>query len=143
VSAQSERGTSLSPPTIDHDIFNCETMNAFRLNRNSPAAQLAIIFCLWKALLLSLAVFCPGPGYDTSALVLLDPSSRRHHDFNPVTRHKRLTLNLLRWDALYFVKAAERGHVHEQAWAFSWAYSHLLRLMGQCEQQRPSCLARH
>jgi phosphatidylinositol glycan class V len=96
--------------------------------------QLVLIFCAWKALLLLLAAFCPGPGYDTSGLILLDASLHRHTNFNSLTRYDRLTLNLLRWDALYFVKAAERGQVHEQAWAFSWAYSHLLRLTGQSEE---------
>jgi phosphatidylinositol glycan class V len=95
--------------------------------------QLVLVFCAWKALLLLLAAFCPGPGYDTSGLILLDPSLHRHNNFVGLTRSDRLTLNLLRWDALYFVKAAERGQVHEQAWAFSWAYSHLMRQTGRSE----------
>ncbi|RMZ67637.1 GPI mannosyltransferase 2 [Pyrenophora seminiperda CCB06] len=106
-------------------------MKTFGSSPRGETKQLVVIFCLWKALLFVLAAFCPGPGYDTSGLVLLDPSLQRHSNFNATTRHERLALNLLRWDALYFVKAAERGHVHEQAWAFSWAYSHLLRLVGQ------------
>ncbi|EDU45170.1 GPI mannosyltransferase 2 [Pyrenophora tritici-repentis] len=100
-------------------------------SRSGETKQLVIVSCIWKALLLVLAAFCPGPGYDTSALVLLDSSPQRHSNFNALTRHERFVLNLLRWDAFYFVKSAERGHVHEQAWAFSWAYSHLLRLAGQ------------
>ncbi|KAG9187446.1 phosphatidylinositol glycan, class V [Alternaria panax] len=122
-------GTSLA--TINRDNFSSETMNAFSLSGKGRITQLIAIFCLWKALLLLLAAFCPGPGYDTSAVILLDASSRRHHDFSSLIRHERLTLNLLRWDALYFVKAAERGLVHEQGWAFSGAYSYLLRLTGQ------------
>ena len=118
-------------------------MNAINLGAKGRNAQLVAIFCLWKALLLSLAAFCPGPGYDTSGLILLDTSARRHVKLDVTSRYERLVLNLLRWDALYFVKAAERGHVHEQAWAFSGAYSYLLRLTGQCEHQRPSHLGRH
>jgi hypothetical protein len=95
--------------------------------------QLVLTFCLWKALLLLLAVFCPGPGYDTSSLILIDTSVQRHNDFDNLSRYGRLALNLFRWDAVYFVKAAQRGQVHEQEWAFSWAYSHLLRLTGQCK----------
>ncbi|RAR02547.1 glycosyltransferase family 76 protein [Stemphylium lycopersici] len=93
--------------------------------------RLVFIFCAWKALLLILAAFCPGPGYDTSSFILLDTSVQRHDHFHAVSRFNRFIINLFRWDALYFVKAAERGQVHEQAWAFSGVYSHLLRLTGQ------------
>ena len=103
----------------------------------SRIRQLGVIFCAWKTLLLLLAAFCPGPGYDTSALILFDPSPHRHENFSHLARHDRLTLNLLRWDAFYFAKAAERGHIFEQEWAFSWAYSQLLRLTGQCECSYP------
>ena len=109
-------------------------MKTFGVSQKGKAKQLVAIFCLWKALLVVLAAFCPGPGYDTSALVLLDPSLQRHSNFKVIPRHEHFVLNLLRWDAFYFVKAAERGHVHEQAWAFSWVYSHILRLTGQCER---------
>ncbi|KAF1845452.1 glycosyltransferase family 76 protein [Cucurbitaria berberidis CBS 394.84] len=93
--------------------------------------QLALIFCSWKALLLLLAAFCPGPGYDTSALVLFNPSTHRHDNLDDLSRQDRLTINLFRWDAFYFVKSAERGHTFEQDWAFSWAYSQLLKLTAQ------------
>jgi phosphatidylinositol glycan class V len=93
--------------------------------------QLILIFSLWKTVLLGLAAFCPGPGYDTSALILIDPSINRHSNFLNLSRFDRLTLNLFRWDAFYTVKAAERGKVHEQEWAFSWAYSRLLSSVGQ------------
>jgi hypothetical protein len=93
--------------------------------------QLVLIFFLWKTMLLGLAAFCPGPGYDTSALMLMDPSINRHTNFSSLSRGDRLTLNLFRWDALYTVKAAERGKLHEQEWAFSWAYSRLLGSVGQ------------
>lgn len=95
--------------------------------------HLIFVFCAWKGLLLLLSAFCPGPGYDTSGLVLSNPSARRHDELNDASRTDRLTINLLRWDAIYFVKAAERGHIFEQEWAFSWANSHLLRAIEQCE----------
>jgi phosphatidylinositol glycan class V len=95
--------------------------------------RLAVIFLIWKAVLFTLAAVCPGPGYDTSALILLDPSVARHENFADLTRHERLTLNLFRWDALYSVKAAERGKVHEQEWAFSWTYARLLSFAGRRE----------
>jgi phosphatidylinositol glycan class V len=94
-----------------------------------------VVFCIWKVILLILAAFCPGPGYDTSALILIDPSVDRHKNFSELSRHDRLTLNLFRWDAVYFVKAAERSKVHEQEWAFSLAYSKLLSFVGRCERK--------
>ena len=91
-----------------------------------PFRQLLFIFCAWKSLLLLLAAFCPGPGYDTSALILLDPAISRHQTFQDLPRYDRLILNLLRWDSIYFSKTAQRGHMLEQEWAFSSAYSNLL-----------------
>lgn len=96
--------------------------------------QLVLIFCAWKAFLLLLAALCPGPGYDTSAFILFDNSSTRHGNFNALPRLDRLALNLFRWDALYFVQAAERDKVFEQEWAFSWAYSRGLSILGRCEK---------
>lgn len=117
--------TGLGQPTANMATTKGEEKHHIR--------HLVFIFCLWKALLLTLAAFCPGPGYDTSALMLLDPTANRHNNFSKLSRSGRLTLNLFRWDALYFVKAAERGKVHEQEWAFSWAYSKLLDFVGQCK----------
>jgi len=100
----------------------------------SLARRLLLIFLAWKTVLLLLAAFCPGPGYDTSGLILFNASTHRHVEFLSSSRLDRLTLNLFRWDALYFVKAAQRGYVHEQEWAFSWAYSHILNTVGQCKK---------
>ena len=97
----------------------------------AQAKQLVTIFCAWKALLLLVAAFCPGPGYDTSALILSDASPHRHSSHLASSQPSRLGLNLLRWDALYFAKAAERGVVYEQEWAFSPAYSRLLHFAAQ------------
>lgn len=93
--------------------------------------QLVAIFCAWKVLLLSIAVFVPGPGYDTSGLILLDGSPQRHASHAASSWGSRLGLNLLRWDALYFSTAAQRGIVYEQEWAFSPAYSRLLHVAVQ------------
>ena len=107
--------------------------NALGLFGQGHTNRLVLVFSLWKVLLLALAAFCPGPGYDTSGLMLLDASAQRYNHFEVSTRFERFVLNLLRWDALYFVKAAERGLIHEQAWAFSGVYSRLLGLVGQRE----------
>lgn len=92
------------------------------------------MFCAWKALLLCLTALCPGPGYDTSGLILLDSSANRYANLKSSSWFDSLVLSLFRWDALYFVKAAERGLVFEQEWAFSPAFSRLLGVMAQCEQ---------
>ncbi|KAF2130383.1 glycosyltransferase family 76 protein [Dothidotthia symphoricarpi CBS 119687] len=98
---------------------------------NGRLRQLVLVFCAWKVLLLLLAAYCPGPGYDTSALISLDNGNNRHDHFDTSPRYYRLALNLFRWDALYFVKGAERAKVHEQEWAFSWAYSRGFSVLGQ------------
>jgi phosphatidylinositol glycan class V len=108
-------------------LFSMETPEGWKRDFQ----RLAWPFFLWKALLLTLAALCPGPGYDTSALIFIDPSLKRHKTFSNSSWGDRLILNLFRWDALYFIKAAVRGKVHEQEWAFSWAYSWLLSYVGQ------------
>ncbi|KAF2830604.1 GPI mannosyltransferase 2 [Ophiobolus disseminans] len=102
-----------------------------KVNKEGHVKQLAVVFCIWKVLLLTLAAFCPGPGYDTSALILLDLSIERHTSFSQAPLHDRFTLNLFRWDSIYFAKAAKRYKVHEQEWAFSWAYSKFIRFIAQ------------
>lgn len=104
----------------------------------SDQRQLLIVFCIWKALLFCLTALCPSPGYDTSGLILLDSSPSRYANLKSSSWFNNFVLNLFRWDALYFVKAAERGLSFEQEWAFSPAFSQLLGIMGQCEQHSPS-----
>lgn len=103
----------------------------------SDRRQLVLVFCVWKLLLFTLTAFCPGPGYDTSALILIDPSADRHANIKSSSRLMHVVLNLFRWDALYFVKAAERGLMFEQEWAFSPAFSRLLGVTGRCEHTGP------
>ncbi|KAF3037775.1 ER membrane glycoprotein subunit of the GPI transamidase complex-like protein [Didymella heteroderae] len=97
----------------------------------SDQRQLVSVFCAWKGLLFCLAALCPGPGYDTSGLILSDSSLNRYANLESSSRLSHLVLNFFRWDALYFVKAAERGLVFEQEWAFSPAFSKLLSVVGQ------------
>lgn len=99
----------------------------------SDKRQLVLIFCAWKTLLFSLTALCPGPGYDTSGLILTDASTNRYANFEESSRFDRFVLNIFRWDALYFVKAAERGVIFEQEWAFSPAFSWLIGVTGRCE----------
>ncbi|KAF2749548.1 glycosyltransferase family 76 protein [Sporormia fimetaria CBS 119925] len=105
-----------------------------RLSLSSPAVNglgtLTLIFVAWKALLFFLIAFCPGPGYDTSAQILLDVSRNQHGSSALSSVFDRLAMGHLRWDAFYFVSAAKRGYVYEQEWAFSRSYSALLAVAG-------------
>jgi phosphatidylinositol glycan class V len=94
-----------------------------------PSTRLFQAFFAWKSVLFIVAALSPGPGYDTSALIASNPSSSRHVDFQSWSAKDRVSLNSFRWDALYFVKSAQRGYHYEQEWAFSWAYSLLLRTL--------------
>lgn len=96
--------------------------------------RLVLGFFAWKVLLFLLTAFCPGPGYDSSALILTDASANRHINYKSSSLLNHLTLNLFRWDALYFIKTAERGLVFEQEWAFSPVFSQLLNVTTQCEK---------
>lgn len=89
----------------------------------NPLKRLVQAFLSWKVVLLTVAILSPGPGYDTSSLVALNSSGLRHTELASWSLIDRLSLNLFRWDALYFVKSAQRAYVYEQEWAFSWAYS--------------------
>jgi phosphatidylinositol glycan class V len=87
--------------------------------------RLAALFCAWKALLLVVALASPGPGYDTSTVILFsaDPES------TTIWRH--LAVCLTRWDAIYFTVAAHRGKVFEQEYAFSPYWAKTIALVEQ------------
>ncbi|KAL1902120.1 ER membrane glycoprotein subunit of the GPI transamidase complex-like protein [Ceratocystis pirilliformis] len=96
---------------------------------------LGFIFTLWKTLLLLIAFGSAiGPSYDTSTEILFDSAAANHvpendgdaplhstiallFDSKP-SLFRTLVIRLTRWDALYFVKAAQRGRLYEQEWAF-------------------------
>jgi hypothetical protein len=94
-----------------------------------PVRVLTLYFVAWKLLLL-LVVFCaPGPGYDTSTTLLgLEhvPTNTSNEKGNiagipePRAIFPLLLQKLVRWDAIYFVKIAERGYLFEQEWAFGY-----------------------
>ncbi|CRG84749.1 phosphatidylinositol glycan, class V [Talaromyces islandicus] len=75
-----------------------------------PIRSLAVLFVVWKALLFLVVAYCPGPGYDTSTTLLTE------------TDESARILKFVRWDAIYFVRTAERGYLFEQEWAFSYGY---------------------
>lgn len=77
------------------------------MNRLQQFLCLTAIFVVWKRLLLLVALSTPGKGYDTSTTLL--PSLSK----------------LVRWDAIYYVQIARRGHLFEQEWAFGKGLSTL------------------
>lgn len=112
-----------------------------------PFSALVIVFATWKALLLLTAFASPGPGYDTSTTLLLGQDAAASALVTAsvpwsATPGERLVSKLVRWDAIYFTAAAERGYQHEQEWAFSWAFSHLMANAAKSMPARSICLFR-
>jgi GPI mannosyltransferase 2 len=77
-------------------------------------------------LLLLVAVGSPGHGYDTSTSLILPPPSASNEDgpLSPALHY--LISKLTRWDAIYFVKVANRGYRFEQEWAWGWGFTRLI-----------------
>lgn len=111
-------------------------MVSARIQR-SPYWSLFTAFGCWKLLLASIALVAPSPAYDTStALALLHSSHNAPHlQAGGSTGARRvweaLCHSLTRWDAIYFAKAAERGYVNEQEWAFGWGYTQAVVATGK------------
>lgn len=89
-----------------------------------PFQSLALSFLAWKLLLLIIAAASPGPGYDTSAS-LTAPRGDPAGELPVALRY--LIEKLTRWDAIYFVEVANRGHVFEQEWAW-WGWPRAIAL---------------
>ncbi|OJK04735.1 hypothetical protein ASPACDRAFT_1892988 [Aspergillus aculeatus ATCC 16872] len=92
-----------------------------------PHRSLLAVFILWKSLLLLLAAFTPGPGYDTSTTLIewnSDPTKA------PLPAlWKTISTKLTRWDAIYFTHAANRGYIFEQEWAFGYGCNRLIHVL--------------
>ena len=96
--------------------------------REHPYRSLAIVFGVWKSLLLLIAAVArlAGPAYDTSGDLLEAAASVASAGGNTsyltATSHAipvgGIVSRLTSWDAIYFVQSAHRGYVYEQEWAF-------------------------
>ena len=95
-----------------------------------PIRSLILLWVGWKALLLLIATCSPGPGYDTSASLII-PSHTGARRLPSVLHH--IVSKLMRWDALYFVQASYRGYVFEQEWAFGWGFTQLIAFCTACK----------
>lgn len=107
------------------------TLTAWAQPLNHPKRFLVLSFILWKVILLCIAFTSPGPGYDTSS-VLLDSDldlvqAELGSGWEPASRLK----NLVRWDAIYFTQLARRGYLWEQEWAFGWGFSKLVAVTSE------------
>lgn len=96
-------------------------------NGASPLADirsLLLVYAGWKSLLFIGIAFSPGPGYDTSTQILLPSVSAS--DPLPIRVISHVLTRLVRWDALYFVKVANRGYLYEQEWAWGSGFTTLV-----------------
>ena len=94
---------------------------------DNPIRSLAALFVVWKCLILVIACCSPGPGYDTSTSLLLPThESGEGRDLPTIVQH--FVGRLTRWDAFYYVKAASRGYLFEQEWAFGWGFTRIIAL---------------
>lgn len=106
-----------------------------------PIRTLTLLFLAWKAILFPIIANCPGLGYDTSTNLLAVSSPLVAFDGDGSTAWSRSLLsiidssslgiwNFVRWDAIYFVRVAERGYLFEQEWAWGYGWTGSLRFLG-------------
>ena len=95
---------------------------------NADVRSLTLLFLAWKCLLLAVACISPGDGYDTSTRILFDQYSFTQSDAWVSRAVEHVSLKLTRWDGIYFATLTERGHLHEQEWAFSYLLTRTLDL---------------
>ncbi len=98
-----------------------------------PKGFLVLSFIAWKLILFCIALTSPGPGYDTSTLLL-------HRDLNLVQAKSESGWelaspinSLVRWDAIYFTQLAKHGYLWEQEWAFGWGFTNLIAVTSRGE----------
>jgi len=94
-----------------------------------PQKTLLLSFVTWKLLLLALAASSPGQGYDTSTNLLLNGQALAGIEGQRLpSALQHLVSKLIRWDAIYFVRVANRYYLFEQEWAFGWGFTRLIAL---------------
>ncbi|KAF8477189.1 GPI mannosyltransferase 2 [Kalaharituber pfeilii] len=96
---------------------------------NHPYRSLISIFILVRIIYFTIALLTPSPAYDSSTNLILP--QRDENGSVLWTLLAKLSERLTRWDAIYFVKIAERGYVNEQEWAFGWGFTRLMGVVGR------------
>ncbi|TVY85509.1 GPI mannosyltransferase [Lachnellula suecica] len=94
---------------------------------HNPIRNLIAFFIVWKTLVLVIACCSPGLGYDTSTSLALATHGPREGRALPAAL-QYIIGKLTRWDAIYFIKSANRGYLFEQEWAFGWGFSQTIAL---------------
>ena len=94
------------------------------LRNQNPFFSLTLIFTFWKALLVLITLLSPGPGYDTSTTLLQFSDGGSELTVN--SSQTPAVAKFVRWDAIYFIQIAQRGHIFEQEWAFGTGISTVL-----------------
>lgn len=110
-------------------------MGSIRISLNHPYKSLLVVFVFWKTLLLLLAVFSPGPGYDTSTTLgrLNSNATNANRDGPFIAILRLVSSKLTRWDAIYFTEVASRGYVFEQEWAWGLGFTKLINFFANGE----------
>lgn len=102
---------------------------------------LTLLFLAWKVILDSIIAISPGLGYDTSTnlLAVSSPLTAFDADSSATWFDSLLSIanssssgiwNFVRWDAIYFVRVAERGYLFEQEWAWGYGWTGSLSFLG-------------
>jgi hypothetical protein len=104
-----------------------------------PIRTLTLLFLAWKAILFPIIANSPGLGYDTSTNLLAVSSPLVAFEADGLAAWSNPLLwitsspgiwNFVRWDAIYFVRVAERGYLFEQEWAWGYGWTGSLRFLG-------------
>ncbi|QPH11053.1 hypothetical protein C2857_002620 [Epichloe festucae Fl1] len=91
-----------------------------------PVHSLTALFVTWKGFLLAVALGAAiAPGYDTSTSLFFERM------YGPNATIPTTAAKLTRWDALYFMHSAIKGHVYEQEWAFGLGLPTLVGAMAR------------
>jgi hypothetical protein len=115
-SAITDRGQPATTAPMPKPLFLTRPLD-------SPHQSLLYLFIAYKSLVLLIALFSPGPGYDTSASLLTLPAN---DGSSLTTFFELLAEKLTSWDAIYFTTVARRGYLYEQEWAFAWGWTNLI-----------------
>ena len=113
-------------PVLQYQKCMMSTVIAWARPLDHPKGFLVLSFITWKLILLCVALASPGPGYDTSTVLLHSDLNRAQtkpgFGWEPALRLR----SLVRWDAIYYTQLARRGYLWEQEWAFGWGFSNLV-----------------